>query len=267
MDTIRLIDYVDYKDFLPAGFSESTDSSTIPANTYAWNDTYNALRINDASTSLKGSITIPNFIHASVGDVVEFRCEIMNVSGEKGKIALDYENGANIMILQTEKTGEFEQIGGKFIIPQHRKVKAVIGVFTADVGDFYVRNIEIGVKEKATGSVTGFVPDLRAYNFFFSTEGLTLQNGYHPYNCTATVSNTDVLITHGKPFENETYMGTAIANVSAAGVSDLIAKTRSESLTSLRVQFFNSTTGDLVDPTTLYNTSTWFSVVHHGYKV
>lgn len=262
MKLIKLVDYLDYKNFLPLGFAEATEATNIPANSYSWNEAYRALRINDASASLKGSLTIRNFEDARVGDVVEFKAEIMNVSGVKGKIAIDYDDASNLVVLQSEKIGEFESVGGKFVVTKDKKLVGVIGVFTEDIGDFYVRNVEI----KINGKEDIIKTDIRVYNFVFGVSSLALQSGYNPYTCTTSVSATDILITHDKPFLNP-MPGNAFAAVSATGLGKMMAKVKSESSSSLRVEFYDMTTGTRVNPTTLYGTTTYFSVVHHGYRL
>ena len=261
MKTVRLSEYNDYKPFLPAGFTETAEGATIPADTYAWSSAYKALRINDVTK--KGAISVGNFPKLKIGDTVKINAEVLNVSGVKAKIAIDYAGGVgNLFILQSEKIGEFEKIGGEFVITKENSFAVLVGVFTADVGDFYIRNVEIEVVNKGRG----IEPDKRAYTFLFGASSLSLLSGYHPYSCTFSVSSTDVLITHDEPF-TAVYPGAAVSNLSATGLDKIITKTRGESQTSLRVEFIDVTTGLAIDPTTLYGTGSYFNVIHHGYKI
>lgn len=123
------------------------DAETIPDNSVAFNETYQALRINDSSSNLKGSIHIPvGFLRS--GDLVQVDLECMNISGEKVKAALDLHSTPkqtgfiDVMgIAQSEKQDEFETLKASFIAKEDGYGTLVIGVFTADIGDFYLRNI------------------------------------------------------------------------------------------------------------------------------
>ncbi|GEM_PF-6694530 len=262
MKRVKIRTYEDFKMHFPSGFTETSESANIPSNTYTWNDTYKAFRIYDNSTSLRGAVELQKIINANFGDVVEITAEVMNISGVKAKLSIDYQNNGNMFILQSEKVGEFEKIGGRFTVGKTDVLSCVIGVFTADIGDFYVRNIEI----KVEGNDFIYSPDIRAYTFFFDSASVVLQTVYHPYKCNITVSSTDILIEHGKPF-NSSFGGSAIASLSATGVDYIIPKTRSESSSSVRVEFINTMTGATINPTTLYGTNTFFSVIHHGYSI
>ena len=144
-------------------FTQTTEATTLPNNTYAYNDTYKALRINDSSATNKGSIHVA-LGTLSIGDSVEVRLDVMNVSGVKAKIVIDAPLGAQIALVQSEKYGEFETIGGKFVIISDNKATLVVGLFTADIGDFYIRNIKIivnggieGIYESGSNSAGSYI--------------------------------------------------------------------------------------------------------------
>lgn len=263
MRTIRFKDYVDYKPFAPSGalgFSETTEAPTIPANTYSYNNNYWAFHLNDQSTGLKGCLSVP-LGKVYMGDMVEITAEVMSVSGDKPMLALNMPIGGEIALLRGSKVGEFEPIGGKFVIPQDSELTLNIGLFTSSIGEYYIRNLEINIKERKT-----IVPDIRAYVFRLYNGLVNLMDTSHPYTCTTNVTSTYIEITHTDPFPIN-LNGHGVAVVSGSAVGYITAKCRTESKSSLRVQFFNSTTGATLDPTSMLNSDTYFSVIHHGYKV
>ncbi|GKX65654.1 hypothetical protein [Inconstantimicrobium mannanitabidum] len=130
--------------------SYANDQTTISANSLAWNTNYKAFRTNDATSSSSACIQIP-IGYLRVGDRVELEAEFKNVSGTKAKIALDifpdttYTAGMNnVFVLNSTYTdGQFEHIKVTVICTYEGYGVADFGVFTADVGDFYVRNVRI----------------------------------------------------------------------------------------------------------------------------
>lgn len=133
-----------------AGLSLVTESTTIPINSYSYNDNYKAFRINDGSDTIKGAIHVA-LGNLSIGDTVEVKMEVMNISGTKAKIVIDAPLGTPIASIQSEKTGEFESIGGKFVVISNNKTTLVLGLSTADIGDFYMRNVEIVINGGVEG--------------------------------------------------------------------------------------------------------------------
>lgn len=145
-DEFKALFRVDHKNSIVA------ESPSIAPNSYAYSNTLNALHVNDQSTIESFSVFTEEIGIVDVGDVIEITSEIMNISGEKVKIGIDAytidgsQAGGKIeqiAELQSEKSGEFENLGGKFIIDQLCYVKIFIGIWAADVGEYYVRNINI----------------------------------------------------------------------------------------------------------------------------
>lgn len=129
--------------------SYANDQSTIPDNSLAWNINFKAFRTNDATNSSSACIQIP-IGYLNLGDKVELEAEFKNVSGTKGKIALDvfpdttYLNLTNIgTISSTSSDGQFEHLKVTFIVTTEGYGRANFGIFTADIGDFYVRNVKV----------------------------------------------------------------------------------------------------------------------------
>lgn len=136
---------------------------TISGNATAWNENYKAFRVNDAASTSKGSINIP-LGYVKAGDIIEVECEVMNVSGVKSKIAVDsYSNGdyavgfGNIGIKQSLFNNNFEILKNKFIVPTSCYAMVAIGVYTVDIGDYYIRNIKIKTENDKNTNDTGWL--------------------------------------------------------------------------------------------------------------
>lgn len=253
-----------------SSFSSVADATTIAANSYAFNNALQAFRINDASDALKGSIEIPlGFLN--IGDVVTITAEVMNVSGTKSKIAIDFFTAnnyvvqdGNLFILQSEKFNQFEKIGGTFVSTKARYAKAILGVFTPDIGDYYIRNVEI----KINGKGNLYTKATRHYTFTALANSFVLQTGYGEDTCTFTINSAtkEFIITHDKPFTNYK-LGVAFAGVSGSAPGKYIAKTKSEGYGGFTIRFYDLTLGDFVDPNVLFGTNTYFNCIHHGYDL
>ena len=264
MYNIRFAEFNDFKrtKSLPVGFTETTESTTLPSNTYAWNTTYKALHVNDASTSLKGAISC-YLSKGSIGDVIELEMEVMNVSGSTFKVAIDGNETGGLFILESVKSGEFETIGGRFVVTKDNELlSAELGVYTSDIGEYYIRNINIKVSKK--DNLLSARPSIRHYTFLFTGGELAVQP-YGPYTCTTVLNNTDIIVTHDVPFSNRVGMGGAAFGAFNRWSSDFDLRTSSEDNNSFVARIFDMSTGAVVDPTTLLNSERYFNCVHHGY--
>jgi len=264
MYNIRLTEFEDYKRTLalPVTMTETTEAVTIPDNTYAWNDTYKALHMNDASAGVKGAIGF-YLGNAVYGDVVEFSAEVMNISGVKAKTYIDVAGGGTPLALQSVKTDEFETIGAKYIVNRDTgNMTAAFGVFTGDIGEYYIRNINVKVNKKDNLLVTR--PAIRNYKFVFTGGALTLISS-GPYTCTTVITTTQITVTHGAPFTNLPGMGgTAFGNFSRPSPNFYLL-TSTETLNGFVLQIFDRATGAVINPNTLLSAGHTFSCIHHGY--
>src|SRR5690554_3114407 len=124
---ITLRNQNDFLHYVHSTFKNSfigDDADTIPDDASSYNDTYKAFRINDASTTKKGSLQI--YVgELAIGDKIDVSLEVMNISGTKAKLSIDYvptpySEGVlqNLLTLQSKKNGEFEKLGGSFVSTQ-----------------------------------------------------------------------------------------------------------------------------------------------------
>lgn len=182
---ITLRNQNDFLQYLHSTFKNSfigDDAETIPENSCSYNDTFKAFRINDASTTKKGSLQI--YVgKLAVGDKIDVSLEVMNISGTKAKLAIDYVPAPYsegvlqaLLILQSEKNGEFEKLGGSFVSTQDGYVSVVLGTFMEDIGDFYIRNVNLKITTKNSKGST----DIIEGNWIPTFEGST-NAGNHTY--------------------------------------------------------------------------------------
>lgn len=281
MREIQLNEYKDFKYALDTlksyGFTETTDASVIPANTFCWNNDYKAIRVNDGAVNKKGVINIKGFPALNIGDTVEISAEIMNLSGVKAKIAVDYIDPlANLFVLQSSGTVNdgFEVLQGSFLINHKRRFEVLIGAFTGDIGDFYVRNVQITVK---TQDNKAFIPDQRLYTLYAKPKATSFElMGYHPYRCTINTTSDYVEIVHEEPFggvdvvggSGVFYNGSGFATMSATGMDNIVVKVNGEAFSRLRVHFYDMTTGQKVSPATILASANevYIGVMHFAYR-
>lgn len=258
MRQIKLKSLVDYSQIMAsATFTLTTqDAETIADNTYSWNSTYNAFRINDASAALKGSIHIP-ISNAYIGDVIDIKAEIMNVSGEKAKIAMDYSDASNEFILAAEGSGKFEEIGGKFLVTKNLSITIVIGTFTGNIGDNYIRNVTIK-------TVNPYRKSIRHYTLLSGASSFNVQTDYGEDSCTLSVNSTQVSVTHKIPFASYKN-GFARGDVSATNDGKYIIKCKTEIPASFIFKIYDMTAQAYIDPTSLYGQNIWINLVAYGY--
>lgn len=247
-------------------------SGTIANNSYSYNSNYKALRINDTSTSVKGCITIP-LGYLVAGDVTNIQCEVFNISGTKVKFAIDYYLSANMEhvqgnivgtsdIYQSSSSGGFNDENISITSSMNGFAKLVIGVFTSDIGDFYIRNVKITM-EKPNHNFERIVKTNRMYTF----NGTTLATEFSFDTCTTSIDNKIFKITHDKPFTCLEKRGISIIKTNA---NDMVGKslefrTSSERYNELKVQVYDNNTNDYVDISTALVSGVWFSIVQYGY--
>lgn len=122
--------------------------STPTGNEWTYNSTLQCMHMKNIDTTKVG-YCVQDFGELRVGDIIEVVAEVYSISGVKPKIAIDARLNTqwiNKAHIQADKTKEWEVIRLKYIV-QDNKIdhKATIGIWTADIGEFYVRNIRIEV--------------------------------------------------------------------------------------------------------------------------
>lgn len=261
----------DFASYVTSGFAKVTENTTIAADSWAWSDTLKAAHLNDANAALKGCFTIPvGFL--KVGDKIRIQAEIMNVSGIKAKIALDFNTtnkygtpGSNVFIISSEKTGEFEIVNGECVVSTDGYYAAIFGVFTADIGEYYIRNCKVEADTKYSVAPKKYKQGFRSYGILSTTGSYAVQSNMGLDTATLTVDSTNkqIQITHTKPFE--ILGGIPFLGESSSGVSkDYYVRTQGITNAGCIIKIYDYATRTMQDPALIVGTF-WFHLFFSGY--
>ncbi len=171
--------------------------------------------ISNAGTSGYLSDTFDNL---ELGDVVEVSCEMLSLSGTMPRISFDEYNsvGGNpndytgTEFTQLINRGQWETFKTRYVVRDlkgTKKIRCVIGLWTADSGEYQMRNLRISVKTKKNieNEQLQVNPPLE-----FKPFAIRKLNGYWQIrddfaNGGATLSggsdNTTIVINFSKPFQ------------------------------------------------------------------
>lgn len=252
-----------------------TETPTI-TNAWAWSDTYKSAHISVDATK-KGTAEIPlHFL--KIGDIVTLRCEVMNISGTKAKLALDRSltdvtgAGGSLFQIQSSKTGVFETMEFKAIIYQDGYYRMTAGLFTADAGEFYLRNCVAEIESVVNLNQT-FQSYRRSFKHFTlqvasGVTGVFTLNAASTYDG-ATISIDSALkciyIDYAEPFTHTAKNPMVILSQDGTVNSKLYEfKNRTSTTTRARIEVFDKATNTLIDPATVTGL-VYFHVFVTGY--
>lgn len=277
---IKYINLTEKEDFLfrfriKESFTETTDSTTLPSRTYAWNNAYHSLRVNDSDT-IFGGFEIPlGFLN--IGDIVEIECEFWNISGVKAKIIIDYKtddtfattNGSSSLYQSVSgNTDGFKKSKVTYTAEKDSWAQAALGTFSSDIGDYYIRNVRIKVTSFAgQNTPQQDVQRTKYYNIHGTAEGFEVSPnyGYDTAKLVVDSVNRYITLTHDKPFTGEK-KGVSYANITALQSDKYAVSTRSEQKHSLLIYIRDIATNTFIDPATLQNNpNIYINVNHIGY--
>lgn len=272
MRNYSIVTEKDFDLFAPVGFTKTTENDILPDNTYAYNSTYKAAHLKDANaTTAKGAFSIPVGF-AQKGDFIKVSAEVMNISGVKTKIALDRSltnpsgsGSGNSFIVQSEKVGEFEKIEIEYLCEYDAYYSALFGVFTADIGEFYIKNCYIEVNTKFNALPKKYKQGFRTYMILGNNGVYSVQNNFADDIATLTVDsvNKEINLVHGKVFSG-TKAGVGFLGENSSGVSPTYkVKLQSFTLTGCKIKLYDVATNTLQDPS-LISGQIWFSLFFSG---
>lgn len=271
MRNYSIVTEKDYDLFAPYGFTKTTESASLAANTYAYNTTYKAAHLNDAGADKKGSFSIP-VGYAQKGDFIKVSAEVMSVSGVRPKIALDRSltsvtgtGSGNSFITQGEKVGEFEKIEIEYLCEYDAYYSALFGLFTADVGEYYVKNCYVEVNTRFDTQPKRYKQGFRTYVILGNSGTYSVQTNFADDTATLTVDsvNKEIVLTHGKAFSG-TKAGVGVMSESSSGVSPSYrVMLQSFSLTGCKIKVYDVATNTLQDPA-LISGQLWFTLLFSG---
>jgi hypothetical protein len=89
----------------------------------------------------------------NIGDIINVSMEVYNISGVKAKSGVDFATvnyggggAGSTGFIQSQKIGEWEILKGAFIVSADNPYTTLtLGIYGAEVGNFYVRNVSIEV--------------------------------------------------------------------------------------------------------------------------
>ncbi len=272
METMRLMTQSDFLEYSRIkSIVTDNPTGTIAADSVAYNSSLLAFRINDASATTKGSLLIP-LGQMYAGDTVTIEAGIMNISGVKAKLTIDYASGGDIGVVQSQKQGEFEVLRQTWTMPTTASYQAEIGVYTPDIGDFYVRQLSVSVESVRTksfgsGGSGNLIRSARAYRFVVSDGAVKRDKAYSNNSCTfawgaKAGGGDELLITHGVPFAK--LRGVSLGSPTSANVT-CECRTGGESPEGVKVAFLNKSTGNyMASAEVLALPGLEFNVFHSG---
>lgn len=125
----------------------------IYPDAFTFNETTGIITVN--STSAKPGYLLETLESLTVGDIIEVTGEFRCLSGTLPKVDFDEYNSAttyqSMEYVQIKKNGEWETLKARYIfrdLKGHKKLRCVIGLWTADSGEYEMRNVRILVKSK-----------------------------------------------------------------------------------------------------------------------
>lgn len=269
----------DFNVYIGGGFAKVTDTSTLANNSWSYSPLYKAARINDSSASLKGCFTL-RLGYLKKGDSIKFSAEFLNITGVKGKLGLDYSltnpsgfgTGFVFAMSSIKSDGQFEVVELDTLIDIDAYYSLVIGMFTADIGDFYVRNVVVDIDSKYTSNNSivkgGYVQGFRTYVIRNSGASFVAETNFHNDFCTMIVDsvNKEINLLHEKPFA--TKAGVPFLGQGSSGVSpNYIVRTQSEDLNGCKIKIYDHSTNTLIDPATVVGGLLWFTLLFSGLDI
>lgn len=262
----------DFVAYAPA-LTKVVEEVTIAATSYAWNDNLKAIHVNDSSAAVAGYFRLPiGFLKS--GDIVTIAAEFKNVSGAKGKMALDYSPTSILgygtgTLKQTSSvndgTGGFETIELTFAVASDGYYSVPFGIITADIGEFYMRNCIVKYATSYNDGLKKFKRAFRTYSINGASGVYSVIAGYCKDTATLVVDSVGkkITLTHGKIFTQ--LVGIPFIQEGSGAISPLYnVVSGSMSETGCIIEIYDRATNTLQDPA-LISGSFWFSVLFAGY--
>lgn len=247
-----------------------SESTNIANDSWAWNATLKAIHINKASTSIKGSVEI-HLGYLKLGDKLTISTEFMNIAGTRGKIAL--ESGTNPAIttsyesevLLTSEQGEnFRNSEIEYNITKDAYYKIIFGLFTADIGEFYIRNCVINIHSIYKEVENNFRQTIKAFTIRTTGIGVFERDArFGVDECTINKLTNWLEIVYSKPFTYNNARPIVIVGAEHSA-KDYLITCESNTILSTVIKFYNKTTGTLI-PTNDVPENLYFDIISVGY--
>lgn len=269
----------DVKFFLNTGIAtEVTEAPTIAANSWAWSTPYNAVHINQTTTTFQTTTFHLGFL--KMGDVIKASCEALNVSGTKVKVLIyfsaadpDVLSGAQLLdnfIQSSKDDGQFEQINLDIITEKTGYYKVVFGMATGDAGEFYLRDCAAVVETFVSPQTYRYREATKHFAIKTTATGVfELDKTYICDDATFSINSAgkEMTISFTRPFLNSGFNPIAIIQEKAFSNSPLYdIRVRAISRLDMRIIFYNKGTTTAIDPA-LIPSVVEFTVSVFGHEV
>lgn len=260
--------------------TKGADAEILPNNTWSYNPIYGAAHVNDTESNKKGGFVIP-LGYLKKGDTVKVRAEFMYVSGAKPRISIDRHLTAldgnpqeTLRSVVTIGLSQFEEIEIEVIANKDAYYSLYVGTTTAEIGEFYVRNIECNIKSVITEE-RPYRKNVKAVSIRTTATGVFEPWSSHSNDpCTITVegANNRIKLSFHEPFSGYFLNGNRpIALIGQQGNTaqnyDIrITPDGSNTGTDIYIVFYNRGTTTLVNPSTIPN-FVYFNVIVVGLDI
>ena len=252
------------------------EAQTIGLNTYAYS-TNLGTHINSGSTT-KGTIEFP-VGYLKQGDSVVVSAEFLSKSGVLPKLIIEYNAtggsgiGASAVSQQIDKVSEFVNVEYKHVAEADGYYRAVFGIVTADVGEFYVRNPFAYVRSIVSTSKppsVDYSPSTKQFSFSMSGGVPVLQPLYTYDQGTITIDSDNpkrIRLAFSEPFTDTRKRVTVVDGMnSTMDPPTHVIKTESLLNNEITFYIYDLATNTRVNIADVPN-GLFFQFVVHGYDL
>lgn len=225
----------DYKKFIPFSYNEIINAT----NNWTWVENEMAAEIN--ATNGVASYLVLNVGDVEIGDVVEIDADVLNVTGSKVKLSVDVDSGGgylNAQYLQTSHGNNYQKCSLSVNMVKRGKARITIGLWTADVGRFKIRNV---VSKK--NSIRNSSINIRRAMITNKDDNIWKVVGDRPHDevSLSVYDEYSIEVTFKNPLDS---VGLSFLSLSEAGMGGrkFIARSSYESKNSFIVRFQDSGT-------------------------
>lgn len=246
---ITYISSISLTDFQKSLANTSGYVQGIPSQgEWTYDNELKSLHINLGGTTSKYATfpiqTIEKGVYLDVGDLIETQVSFLNVSGDKGLIAIDYS--------EYEDFSTFEKVdtlitthGDNFEIANHKHVahragyyRVVAGLLWGSLGEIYMRDflIKISKKQSKDNNKNQRVAVLRKLDGVFSR-----RSDFVGDVCTTSITDlTELLVTFDVPLKGSLRPLAFTSNEYYGTGNSIIARCSFSTFDSVKLQFFQN---------------------------
>lgn len=253
-----------------------TEAPSIGLNTYAYNPNLGT-HINSGNTT-KGTIEFP-VGYLKQGDSMVVSAEFLSKSGVLPKLIIEYNAtgasgiGGAVVSHQIDKVSEFENVEYKHVAQNDGYYRAVFGIVSAEVGEFYVRNPFSYVRSIVSTSKpnsSDYRPSTKQFTFSMSGGVPVLQSLYTYDQATITIDSADpkkIRLAFSEPF-TDTRKRVVVVDSMSSVMDPPTHVIKTEGLLHNEITFYiyNLATNTRTSPSDAPN-GLFFQFVVHGYEL